>query len=323
MGYVVRSPRQPSSLHAVLVKGSVHTAGVVRDLSTTGLFIEAPAQLALGERVAVVPVLDDLEGVRLVAEVVRTMGRDGLALRLLGNLLPDAHKSRTPTWMRSAPLDLLPPDAPSLLLADPGADDVLAAPPITRPGLDTARYVVRPRDLAGLRDFEEWHLGASGTMLFAHDLRAPGDAVVVVVMHPITGAAFELDAVVVNTHEHPHRRLDVHFLSADVRVRARFHTFVETGVETGAVGAVHALPPASRDFDVFETPMTPAPIDLAPLPYVPRPRVMELEAENALLRDENERLRGRVDELQEVLDETERAERALFARVHELERSAK
>jgi len=79
MTYVPRSPRRSTTLKAV-VGGSER--GRVRDISTSGLFLETHASLPPGAAVAVVPLLGELDGERLPAQVAR-VGDDGLALRFV------------------------------------------------------------------------------------------------------------------------------------------------------------------------------------------------------------------------------------------------
>ena len=57
MTYVPRSPRKPTRLRAVVDDGAVHAIGAVRDMSTSGMFVEAKAPYRVGLRVAVVPLV--------------------------------------------------------------------------------------------------------------------------------------------------------------------------------------------------------------------------------------------------------------------------
>jgi PilZ domain len=390
----------------------------VRDVSATGLFVAAPAPLSIGMRVAVVPLLDDTDGVRFAAEVVRIEGKDGVALRFLDEEDLNADR-RTPAWARRRALALVPPNAPELLIADDGTDAVdelepvapIAAaatpteqhcaeqrraprvahtlvvsvrgceggrrlhavdvgptgmfvvsdspPPqgarvhvtlrmpaavlfaiarVTRtvpsgavnaePGFGleivamadedqhtwasyvellsgphaelatSGAVVVRPDNLARLRDFESWDLTAGGTMLFASALHAPGAGVLVIVVHPQTGAEMHLPAVVVNAHAEPPRRMDVCFLDVNDTLRARFRVFVEsgrappllalpahTGSSTSTLSAARTAGPSAGE------------------------RALALASENA-------KLRARIDELESELTEAERSERFLFNTLH-------
>ncbi len=127
MTYVPRSPRRSTKLRAVV---GGEERGRVRDMSTSGLFLETRASLPAGAPVAVVPLLGDLDGERLPAEVAR-VGAGGVALRFVGldverrqtlrALLTDvgggARVVRRPAAPRRA-LPAVPSDAPVVLLTD-------------------------------------------------------------------------------------------------------------------------------------------------------------------------------------------------------------
>lgn len=127
MTYVPRSPRRSCQLKAV-VGGTER--GRVRDMSTSGLFLETRVTLLPGATVAVVPLVGDLDGERLPAEVAR-VGADGLALRFVGldverrqnlrALISDgpgvARPVRRPQPPRRA-LPAVPADSPVVLLTD-------------------------------------------------------------------------------------------------------------------------------------------------------------------------------------------------------------
>lgn len=121
MNYVPRSPRRSTKLRAVLDDGSF---GLVRDMSTSGLFVEGTSALAVGRKVAVVPLVGELDGQRLPAEVAR-VGERGIALRFLG--LDPEHRQRLRSIFgdeklivtrSSVPLPVIPDDAPVVLLTD-------------------------------------------------------------------------------------------------------------------------------------------------------------------------------------------------------------
>ena len=137
MTYVPRSPRRTTNLRAVVDDGAGRSVGRVRDMSTSGFFVDTSgatdgnAALALGCKVAVVPLLGDLDGERLPAEVAR-VGDRGVALRFIG--LDAEHRQRLRAIMngddnplvhaahrnppRHAPLPEIPHDAPVVLLTD-------------------------------------------------------------------------------------------------------------------------------------------------------------------------------------------------------------
>ena len=146
MTYVPRSPRRTTKLRAVVDDGAGRSVGRVRDMSTSGLFVDTSgctdgnAALALGRRVAVVPLLGDLDGERLPAEVAR-VGDRGVALRFIG--LDAEHRQRLRAIMNGddnplvhaahshpsmhAPLPEVPFDAPVVLLTDE-APSIIVAP---------------------------------------------------------------------------------------------------------------------------------------------------------------------------------------------------
>jgi hypothetical protein len=149
MTYVPRSPRRTTKLRAVVDDGAGRSVGRVRDMSTSGLFVDTSGctdgntALALGRRVAVVPLIGDLDGERLPAEVAR-VGDKGVALRFLG--LDAEHRQRLRAIMngddnplvqamRPSPstqphaLPEIPSDAPVVLLTDeaPASSAVAAA----------------------------------------------------------------------------------------------------------------------------------------------------------------------------------------------------
>lgn len=146
MTYVPRSPRRTMKLRAVVDDGAGRSVGRVRDMSTSGLFVDTSgatdgnAALALGRKVAVVPLLGDLDGERLPAEVAR-IGDKGVALRFLG--LDAEHRQRLRAIMNgddnplvhaarpnpSTPSALpeIPHDAPVVLLTDEAPSAVATA----------------------------------------------------------------------------------------------------------------------------------------------------------------------------------------------------
>ena len=72
MSYVPRNPRRVTKLRAVLDDGR---SGPVRNMSTSGLLVDTlesrSSALTVGRRIAVVPLVGDLDGERLPAEVAR------------------------------------------------------------------------------------------------------------------------------------------------------------------------------------------------------------------------------------------------------------
>lgn len=141
MTYVPRSPRRTTKLRAVVDDGAGRSVGRVRDMSTSGLFVDTSgatdgnAALAVGRKVAVVPLIGDLDGERLPAEVAR-VGDKGLAIRFVGldaehrqrlraimngddnPLVHAAHNTGTGSTSAMPPLPEIPHDAPVVLLTD-------------------------------------------------------------------------------------------------------------------------------------------------------------------------------------------------------------
>lgn len=137
MTYVPRSPRRATKLRAVVDDGAARSVGRVRDMSTSGLFVDTSGSsdgntgLAVGRKVAVVPLIGDLDGERLPAEVAR-VGDRGLAIRFVG--LDAEHRQRLRAIMNGddnplvhaahpnggvlPPLPGAPHDAPVVLLTD-------------------------------------------------------------------------------------------------------------------------------------------------------------------------------------------------------------
>ena len=83
-----RSPREPSHLRVVVDNAGTQASGRVRDMSSSGLFVEADARLAVGQRVAVLQLAGEHDGERLPAVVARVADR-GLALRFVKSALPN------------------------------------------------------------------------------------------------------------------------------------------------------------------------------------------------------------------------------------------
>jgi hypothetical protein len=169
--YVPRSPRRATRLRAVVDDGARRAVASVRDMSTSGLFVESSPPLALGTKVAVVPLLGELDGERLPAEVARIAER-GLALRFLG-LDPDQRQRLRRTFAndntplkppRRSTLRIMtapiPENAPVFLLTD---DDLADAPPPvastpTLPELASARATIERLEAQLLADARGRHV---------------------------------------------------------------------------------------------------------------------------------------------------------------------
>lgn len=143
---IARSPRTRSTLRAVLVEGDVHTAGSVRDMSSSGLFIDAPLRLVVGQRVAVV--MGDVDGVRVPTEVVRVVPHQGTAFRFLGEVSQRAARDGVPELVLHEPDD---------------AGDVVA--PLPTPRRTAHKLVVIVHSGAGARRLHAVEIGLEGLFI--------------------------------------------------------------------------------------------------------------------------------------------------------------
>jgi hypothetical protein len=136
---VPRAPRKQPDLRAVYDDGKNHHEGRVRDLSTSGLFVECEAELKVGTAVAVVILTGGFDGERVYAEVARVDRGKGFALHFAGL---DAGRRQRLRALRDGipaekagllarnvePLEKVPPaDAPVILLTG-GPEDALGDP---------------------------------------------------------------------------------------------------------------------------------------------------------------------------------------------------
>ena len=121
--FVPRSPRKPVAFHAEYDDGARFLDGVVRDMSTTGLFIECEDTLPPGTTLTVIPLVDSqLGAVRVQAEVVRSAGpgRDGIAVRFVN----------VDAWTREQVRALLRPEGAPASALVPAPHRVPAAEPV-------------------------------------------------------------------------------------------------------------------------------------------------------------------------------------------------
>lgn len=213
MGSVDRSPREPSDLRAVLVDGHVQSAGRVTDISRSGMLVRGPMGLAVGQRLSVVRVIEEVEGAAHAAMVVRLHGKDGAGVRFMPPAEPAA----------------LAADTPMLYLAEAWDSEGGWLAPLPEPLMISARFAVRPSTVERLRRFADRDLLAGRTVLFTSDLRSAGERVAVVLVHPHTGAELDLPAVVVRSDGRPRPRLELAFLATDVESRLEVARFVESG----------------------------------------------------------------------------------------------
>ncbi|MBI1949584.1 MAG: PilZ domain-containing protein [Deltaproteobacteria bacterium] len=213
MGQIDRSPRERSDLHAVLVDGDVQSTGRVSDISRSGLLVRGPLGLTIGRKLCVVNVVEAIEADARQAEVVRLEGSDGAGLRFLVDGTPQQ----------------LPTDVPLLYLAEAWNSEGEWLAPLPEPPTPSACFAVRPSTVERLWRFADRDLSAGRTVLFTNELRAAGERVAVVLVHPRTGAELELPAVVVRCDREPRPCVELAFVANDVQARIEVACFVETG----------------------------------------------------------------------------------------------
>lgn len=213
MPHVDRSPRERSSLRAVLVDGDVQSTGRVEDQSDSGILVRGPVGLVVGRHLSVVRVLQETEGATRPAVVVRLDDGRGAGLRFLR-----AHEGRVAT-----------PNAPMLYLAEAWDDEDGWLAPLPEPVVSSARFAVRPSTVERLRRFVDRDLVAGTTVLFSNELRPAGERVAVVLVHPISGAELDLAAVVLRCVHEPRPHLELAFIATDVVARIEVARFIETG----------------------------------------------------------------------------------------------
>ncbi len=213
MALVDRSPRERSSLRAVLVDGQVQSTGRVEDQSASGLLVRGPVGLVIGRHVSVVRLHQETEGTARPAVVVRNDEAHGAGLRFL-----------PPGGARGAAAD-----APLLYLAEAWDDEDGWLAPLPEPVATAARFAVRPTTVERLRRFADRDLVAGSTVLYSSELRPPGERVAVVLVHPVTGAELDLPAVVLRATAEPRPHLELAFIATDVVSRIEVARFIETG----------------------------------------------------------------------------------------------
>ena len=115
-------------------------------MSSSGLFIEAPLRLVVGQRVAVV--MGDVDGVRVPTEVVRVVPHEGTAFRFLGGASQHAAGERVPALVLHEPDD---------------AGDVVA--PLPTPRRTAHKLVVMVHSAAGARRLHAVEIGLEGLFI--------------------------------------------------------------------------------------------------------------------------------------------------------------
>lgn len=141
-------------------------------------------------------------------------------------------------------------------IAKPKLDDKREpeSPPATG-----ATFLVKLKTVERLREFSQTHLHSGGTVLFTPVLRAAGEHVTLVCVHPRTDEEFHLPGVVHKVHAERPKRLEIHFIGVSGLLLNNFAAFVESGhpprVQAQQPAAVAAPPPADDldlDVDVFD-----------------------------------------------------------------------
>lgn len=121
------------------------------------------------------------------------------------------------------------------------------------PGSGGATFLVKLKTVERLRDFAQTHLHSGGTVLFTPVLRAAGEHVTLVCVHPRTDEEFHLPGVVHRVHTDRPKRLELHFIGVSAQLLNNFAAFVESGhpprVQAMQPPAV-ASPPLVDDLDV-------------------------------------------------------------------------
>lgn len=112
----------------------------------------------------------------------------------------------------------LPPTAAEALRPGSGAERELGA-----------TFLVKLKTLDRLREFGQTHLAAGGTVLFTPVLRAEGELVTLVVVHPKTDEEFRLPGFVHRAHGDRPKRLDIHFHGVTPAVLQSFALYVDSG----------------------------------------------------------------------------------------------
>lgn len=127
------------------------------------------------------------------------------------------------------------------------------------PAATGATFLVKLKTVERLREFAQTHLHSGGTVLFTPVLRAAGEHVTLVCVHPRTDEEFHLPGVVHKVHAERPKRLEIHFIGVSGLLLNNFAAFVESGhpprVQLQQPAAVAAPPPADDldlDVDVFD-----------------------------------------------------------------------
>ena len=122
-----------------------------------------------------------------------------------------------------------------------------------------ATFLVKLKTVDRLRDFAQTHLHSGGTVLFTPVLRAAGEHVTLVCVHPRTDEEFHLPGVVHRVHADKPKRLELHFIGVSAQLLNSFTAFVESGhpprvqaVQPPAVAPQPISDDLDLDVDVFD-----------------------------------------------------------------------
>jgi hypothetical protein len=121
-----------------------------------------------------------------------------------------------------------------------------------------ATFLVKLKSVERLQDFQSTHLAAGGTVLFTPVLRAPGEQVTLIVVHPKSDEEFKLPGVIARAHADRPKRLEIHFVGVTPSVMNAFRAFVESGRPPSIEPVRPELPASSvplaigekKDFDL-------------------------------------------------------------------------
>ncbi|MBI1945106.1 MAG: PilZ domain-containing protein [Deltaproteobacteria bacterium] len=127
------------------------------------------------------------------------------------------------------------------------------------PGAGGATFLVKLKTVERLREFAQTHLHSGGTVLFTPVLRAAGEHVTLVCVHPRTDEEFHLPGVVHRVHTDKPKRLELHFIGVSAQLLNNFAAFVESGhpprvqaVQPPAVASPPLVDDLDVDVDVFD-----------------------------------------------------------------------
>ena len=116
-----------------------------------------------------------------------------------------------------------------------------AKPSATEPPAATgATFLVKLKTVERLREFAHTHLHSGGTVLFTPVLRAAGEHVTLVCVHPRTDEEFHLPGVVHRVHADRPKRLELHFIGVSAQLLNNFAAFVERDRKSTRLNSSHS-----------------------------------------------------------------------------------